>query len=244
MKSYYWMTLIAVLLLLAAFWTWGLAPSPWSEICASALAIPGGALLLFGIWEWVMDAREQSIFLYQSERKADATTTAVLLAEAMRQLSSTAIDVLKVHGAGAWEVIPGMGMSEPPDHILYGTQVTYEFLVMVLRKSTKTAVVPVQVIANDGAKLYAPARMREGWCTDREQYAQLCSLLYSMGRVTRPHGNRPHEWIGPWTPETVAQSFGVELWDDDEDEAEEPTAETEPATGGGGSVWGWHPLKA
>lgn len=211
----------------------------WGLGCAGMFYMAAFLLGVQSVMTLTASWRDLDSMLYQAKRRADATTTAVLLSDNLRQMNSAAVDVLRLHGVGAWEVLPGMKMGEPPDHILYGTHVTYEFIREFLRKSTKAGVVPMQQFANDGAKFFAPARLRETWPTDREQYSEFCNYLYSLGRVTRPHGNRPHEWLGMWNPEACARSFGITLWDEaDADEADQPEV-IEPSDG-----YGFHSLKA
>lgn len=220
-----WLGAAVAVLLMAGLALEGLALDvPYLRMvsnCLYGLAVPFFLGALLDIW---MDARQQSAYLFQTRQRALAMTPHVLMAEAMKQMHPSAIEVLKLYGRTTWQILPGSKPGTQAQYILYGTQCTWDFIAEFLRSSNGSTCVPEWRFANDGAKKYAPFGMTDSWCSDREQYQQFTAFLYSTLRVTLPHGNQPAAWIGPWNPEMVAKAMGIrfdEFEDEDEDEAPE-----------------------
>lgn len=204
----------------------GIAINLWAEasklpelwICISADLI---VAMLFGVQaivEGVNSWRLESADILHLRQRALSITPQNVLAEHMRQMHPSAIDILAMYGRMTWMVMPGAEPESQVTWVLYGTQVTYEFIGAFLQDSNNESCVPEWKFANEGAKHYAPSGMESGWCSDREQYRQLIAWLYGAGRVTTAHGNQPAKWIPPWRPELVARTMGVVFGEAEEGE--------------------------
>lgn len=161
--------------------------------------------------EYLLNYRQQNAWILKERQRALAMTPQTVLAEAMRQMHPSAIDVLAMYGRMSWMILPGAEPDSQVEWVLYGTKCTYEFISDFLSWSTQTTCVPERQFANDGAKKYAPHGMMESWCSDREQHQQFTAYLYGLGRITKTFGNQPAAWVGPWNPENIAKTMGIKF---------------------------------
>lgn len=187
-----------------------------AQVVLFGLAVPFG---LAWFSNYFLELSREGAYILRERQKALSMTPQTVLSENMKQMHPTAIDVLRLYGKMTWMILPGAKPEDGAEHVLYGTQCTWDFIAEFLRSSTYTACVAEWRFANDGAKHYAPHAMKEAWCTDREQYQQFVAYLYGLARITLAHGNQPAAWIHPWNPETVARSMGIRF-DDDVEEVE------------------------
>ncbi len=216
-RNWKWMVpaLVSAALAIAAVWLYadwpvlGWIAAAWAGILAVAALL--NAWLYFS---------SHFTDLYVERRRADAITPQNRLAEVLVQCHPAVVDVIKLYGRMAWQILPGARPDALVTWVLYGTQVTYEFLMDFLNESTKVSCVSEWRFSSQGAKHYAPEGQEASWCTDREQYQQLIAYLFGLCRVTRAHGNQAAQWIPPWNPETVAHTMGIDLYEE-EDHAKE-----------------------
>lgn len=184
----------------------------WGLGCAGIFYLTAFLFGLQAAQNFIMEWRDQNSIIYQAKRRADNETSDVQLAKHLTQLHPAAADILRGHGLAGWSVIPGKEPDQLPDHIVYGTHITIEFMRDFLLSSNDEYVCPMQKFSNDGAKLYAPELIgKESWVEDREQYREACALLVSLGRLTPAYSNQPHAWRKPWNPARCAATFGIEL---------------------------------
>ena len=184
----------------------GVVTGMWAVICLVSA--------IMNCWAYFS---EIAINEFAETQRARATTELVMLSENMKALHPSAVNVLAMFGRATWQVIPGSLPDVDPIYVLYPTQVTYEFIAEFLRESNGQFCPAEWKFTNDGAKHYAPEGLKEGWCTDREQYQQLITYLQRRLMVTMPYGNQPAAYLGAWNPKMVAKVMNISLDEKDEE---------------------------
>jgi len=189
---------------------------PWLLFCNVVIVFAGIFMAIQAAAMFKAYYRKLEVDDFVAKQKAQATTELVLLSENMKALHPSAVNVLAMFGRSTWHVIPGSLPEDDPVYVLYPTQVTYEFIAEFLSESSDTLCPAEWKLTNDGAKHYAPEGLKEGWCTDREQYQQLITYLQRRLMVTMPYGNQPAAYLGAWNPRTVAKVLNIALDESDE----------------------------
>lgn len=149
---------------------------------------------------------------------ARARTTDVMLMEAIKGTHPETVAYVYGERRRSWMLRAGIELPDDlaPYSVLYAApDVTDLFVWHFLRNSTTHRVMTKRQLADKSYK-YDPMHK----VTDYEQYDRFIALLQNRGIITRHSSNSAPLWVPPWTPEMLAEDYG---WDwDDEDENDLP----------------------
>ena len=115
--------------------------SPWvwcrSEVLGWTTAIWAGILGFSALMNCWLYFEQHFTDLYEQRQRANAITPQTVMADHMQQLHPAAINVLAMYGRTTWMILPGGQPDQNVEWVIYGTKVTYGFIIEFLQSSTK-----------------------------------------------------------------------------------------------------------
>ena len=150
--------------------------------------------------------RQVEVDQFVEKRRALADTPEIRLAEALRGMHPSAVQMFFKNRMEKWR-IKETDIDDLVDWVLDAdARIHVRFLEHVLNHSTGWAIMAKRTLS-DKAHSFDPMRV----VTDYEQYDALVALLQRRGMLTEGYGNEPGQWIEPWVPALVARKFGLEV---------------------------------
>lgn len=183
--------------------------------------VPGLAAVVCGlaaIGNYIDYRRAQSLDVL--ERRKNALTQSQLSVElaAARGVHPEAVKTLINERHRVWMLKAGHVVEDATPHsVLYGApEVTEFFLLYFLQHSSDVTVMPKRSLVDGRKNRFDPW----GAVTEYVMYDKLISLLERQGKIQRWNEFSAYEWVDPWTPKLVAEDYGLE-WEEAEEEIRE-----------------------
>lgn len=175
----------------------GIVPGVAAMICAIA-----------AIGNFIDYRREHEVSVFERRRRAMAFSALANELEGARGVSPESVKVLVNERHRVWMLKSGVKVDGiMPHSVLYGApDVTDFFLQYFLEGSTEKSVMPKRVLSEGRKNRFDPW----GAVDEYTMYDRLIALLERQGKVRRWSEFDSYEWIEPWSPELVAEDFGLE----------------------------------
>lgn len=93
------------------------------------------------------------------------------------------------------------------DVLYHAPEVTIHFLEYFLRSSTEHSIMPKRMLVQGRKNRFDPY----GAVEEYVMYDRLVNLLASQGKLHKWSEFQIYEWVDPWTPQLVADEWGLEL---------------------------------
>lgn len=161
--------------------------------------------------------RAIGVEMFERMQSAKARTPESAKLEAARGVSPEIYKLMVSQSNRVWMMRSGVREKGiVPYSVLYGApSVTEFFLRFVLENSTNTTLMPKGKLVEGRKNRFDPW----GAVTEYQMYDDLLQLFASQDKVVKYSDFSPFEWVSPWTPQTVAEDFGLE-WEVQEANAE------------------------
>ena len=158
--------------------------------------------------------REQSITFLERQRNALSRTALTERITAARGVNPEIVKILINEERRVWMLKSGVS-SDGPHSVLYGApDVTDFFLQYFLEGSTDEVVMPKRVLVDGRKNRFDPW----GVVDEYTMYDRLIELLAKQGKIQRWSEFNHWEWVEPWTPQLVADDFGIEIRQEHEED--------------------------
>ena len=152
--------------------------------------------------------RAVGVEMFERTQNARARTPVTAELEAARGLSPEVYKLMVSQRNRVWMMKSGVReRGIVPHSVLYGApSVTDYFLRYVLENSSPSTVMQKNRLVEGRKSRFDPW----GAVTEYQMYDDLMLLLVSQNKVVKWSDYSPYEWIHPWTPQLVAEDFGLE----------------------------------
>jgi len=150
---------------------------------------------------------DQSVSIIERKRRAMAATPLASELESARGVSPEVAKIIINERHRVWMLKSGVKSEGiTPHSVLFGApDVTEFFLQYFLESSTEKLVMPKRLLSQGRKNRFDPW----GVVDEYTMYDHLLSLLMHQGKIQRWSEFDSFEWVDPWTPELVAEDFGI-----------------------------------
>ena len=209
-RNWKWMVpgvLFAALLLLTRLFA--IAPYQFLRWTGMVTAIAAVVCAIASVGNLIDYRRAQSVEMIERKRNAMARTPLSVELEAARGVSPEVAKILINERHRVWMLKSGVKVEGiTPHSVLYGApDVTEYFLQYFLESSSEKVVMPKRLLSEGRKNRFDPW----GVVDEYTMYDRLIALLARQGKVQRWSEFDSYEWVEPWTPELVAEDYGIEI---------------------------------
>lgn len=152
--------------------------------------------------------RAVGVEMFERLQNAKARTPESAKLEAAKGLSPEVYKLMVAQNNRVWMMKSGVREKGiVPYSVLYGAPSVSEFFLrFVLEHSTQTSLMPKNKLVEGRKNRFDPW----GAVSEYQMYDDLLLLLASQNKVIKYSDYSPYEWVSPWTPQLVAEDFGLE----------------------------------